>query len=97
MNIIEQIAHIQAYSAVAAGLMLGLAALGTGVGFGLLGGRFLEGVARQPELANMLAVRMFIMAGLLDAVAMISVVFALLMIFANPYVSQLHQLAHAVR
>jgi F-type H+-transporting ATPase subunit c len=94
VSIITQVAEIQGLSAIAAGLMFGLAALGTGIGFGILGGRFLEGVARQPELTPMLTIRMFIMAGLLDAVAMISVVFGLLMLFANPFIPQLLELAH---
>ena len=31
-------------------ILIGLGALGVGIGMGLLGGRFLEGAARQPEL-----------------------------------------------
>ncbi len=30
-------------------ILIGLGALGTAIGFGLLGGKFLEGAARQPE------------------------------------------------
>ena len=52
------IAQIQANTAIAVGLIFAFAALGTGIGFGLLGGKFLEGVARQPEVAAMLQVRM---------------------------------------
>ncbi|MEK7733983.1 MAG: ATP synthase F0 subunit C, partial [Pseudomonadota bacterium] len=37
-------------TAIAVGLILGMGALGTAIGFGLLGGRFLEGAARQPEM-----------------------------------------------
>mgnify|MGYP003573535333 CR=1 FL=1 len=44
----------QAVIFIAAGLMLGLGALGAAVGIGVLGGRFLEGAARQPELIPML-------------------------------------------
>ena len=33
-------------------IMLGLAAVGAALGIALMGGRFLEGVARQPEMAN---------------------------------------------
>ena len=51
---------------------------------GLLGGKFLEGAARQPEMAPMLQVKMFIVAGLLDAVTMIGVGIALFMLFTNP-------------
>ena len=67
---------------LAAGIMAGLAALGAGIGFGLMGGRFLESVARQPELGPMLQTRMFIIAGLLDAVPIIAVVLGMYLIFA---------------
>jgi F-type H+-transporting ATPase subunit c len=67
---------------LAAGIMAGLAALGAGIGFGLMGGRFLESVARQPELGNMLQTRMFIIAGLLDAVPIIAVVLGMYLMFA---------------
>ena len=70
---------------IAVGLLIGAGALGTAVGFGLLGGRFLEGAARQPELIPMLQVKMFIVAGLLDAVTMIGVGIALYLLFANPF------------
>lgn len=83
------IAHIQAMTVLSVGIIFGLGALGTAIGFGILGGRFLEGVARQPELAPALLVRMFIVAGLLDAVAMIGVGFALYFTFANPFLSAL--------
>jgi len=74
-------------TAIAVALMIGLAALGTAIGFAILGGKFLEGVARQPEVAPMLQVKMFIVAGLLDAVSMIGVGIALFFTFANPFVS----------
>ena len=56
-------------TAIAVALLIGLGALGVGIGMGLLGGRFLEGAARQPELAPMLQTKMFIVVALLDAVA----------------------------
>ena len=77
------------FTAVAVGIIVGLAALGTAIGFGLLGGKFIEGAARQPEMAPMLQVKMFIIAGLLDAVPMIGIVIALLFTFANPFIGQL--------
>ena len=54
-------------------LVLGMGALGTAIGFGILGGKFLEGSARQPELAPKLQVSMFLVAGLIDAVTMIGI------------------------
>lgn len=83
------LAHIAGPSAIAAGLLIGLASLGTAIGFGILGGKFLEGVARQPELSPMLMMRMFLMAGLVDAFAAISIVMGLYLFFAsNPFIGQ---------
>ncbi len=76
-------------TAVAVALLIGLGAVGVGVGMGLLGGKFLESAARQPELAPMLQVKMFIVVALLDAVAMIGVGVALFFAFANPFIGQL--------
>lgn len=39
-------------TAIAVAIMIGLGALGVGLGMGLLGGRFLEGAARQPEIGR---------------------------------------------
>ena len=69
------------YSAV--GIRSGLCALGPAIGFGLLGGKFLESAARQPELAPTLQVKMFIVAGLIDAIAMIGVAIALFLLFVE--------------
>src|SRR5512139_4008787 len=72
----------QALTFIAAALMIGLGAAGTAVGFGILGGKLLEGSARQPEMAPMLQGKMFLIAGLLDAVPMIGVGIAMYLIFA---------------
>ena len=84
-----EIALVQAGTAVAVANLIGMGALGTAIGFGLLGGRFLEGAARQPELVPMLQIKMFIVAGLLDAVTMIGVGIALFFTFANPFLGPL--------
>ena len=89
MENITQIADVMSMTVIAAGLLIGLGALGTAIGFALLGGKFLEGAARQPELTNMLKTKMFIVAGLLDAIPIIGVAIALLLIFANPFLSAL--------
>ena len=67
---------------VAGGIMMGLGAVGAAIGVGVLGGKFLEGVARQPELLPMLRTQLFIVLGLVDAVPMIAVGIALYIIFA---------------
>ena len=83
------IAEVLKFTVIAASLLIGLGALGTGIGFAILGGKFLEGAARQPELTPMLQTKMFIVAGLLDAVPMIGVAIALLLLFANPLLGSL--------
>ena len=87
MEIASLVADVQGMTAIAVGLILGMGAVGTAIGFGLLGGKFLEGAARQPELVPMLQVKMFIIAGLLDAVTMIGVGMALFFTFANPFLA----------
>ena len=77
------------FTVLAVAFIIGIGALGTAIGFGILGGKFLEGAARQPEMAPMLQVKMFIVAGLLDAVTMIGVGLALFFTFANPFLGQL--------
>ena len=72
----------QALVLVAAGLMLGLGAIGAGIGIGVLGGRFLEGAARQPELIPMLRTQFFIVMGLTDALPVIAIAMGLYAMFA---------------
>lgn len=71
----------QAISLVAAGLMIGLGAIGAGAGVGMLGARFIESIARQPELLPMLRVQFFIVMGLVDALPVIAVAIGLLTVF----------------
>jgi F-type H+-transporting ATPase subunit c len=72
----------QALLFIAGAIMMGLAAVGAAVGVGLLGGRFLEGAARQPELIPLLRTQFFIVMGLVDAVPMIAVGIAMYVLFA---------------
>ena len=66
---------------LAAAIMLGMGALGAAIGMGLLGGKLIEGTARQPELAPMLQGKLFLLAGLIDAVPIIGVGIAMYLIF----------------
>ena len=85
METAQVMAQVQGMTAIAVALLIGMGALGTAIGFGVLGGKFLEGSARQPEMVPMLQVKMFVVAGLLDAVTMIGVGIALYFTFANPF------------
>ena len=72
----------QAIVFLAGGVLMGLGALGAAIGIGNLGGKYMEGIARQPELIPMLRTQMFIVLGLVDAIPRIAVGIAFYMIFA---------------
>jgi len=55
-------------------------------GIAIMGGKYLEASARQPELMNTLQTKMFLLAGLIDAAFLIGVGIAMLFAFANPFV-----------
>ena len=57
---------------VAAAIIIGLGAVGAAIGVGVLGGKYLEGAARQPELIPLLRTQLFIVMGLVDAVPTVS-------------------------
>lgn len=86
------VAGLQNTTLIAVAILIGIGAIGTAIGFALLGGKFLEGAARQPEMMGQLQVKMFIIAGLLDAVSMIGVGIALFFTFANPFIPELMKL-----
>ena len=73
---------VDAARLIAAAIMLAGGALGAGIGVGILGGRFLEGAARQPELTPMLRTQLFVVFALVDAIAMIAAAMGLYLIFA---------------
>jgi len=89
LQVAQMIASLQNSTMLAVAILIGSGALGTALGFAILGGKFLEGAARQPEMIPQLQVKLFIVAGLLDAVAMIGVAIALLFTFANPFIKGL--------
>lgn len=71
--------------ALSCGLIVGLGAVGACIGIGLMGGKFIEASARQPELMEQLQVKMFLLAGLVDAAFLIGVGVAMMFAFANPF------------
>lgn len=57
-------------STIGRGLVYGLAAIGPGLGIGILMGRSVEAMARQPEAAGIVRGTMFIGIGLIEALAL---------------------------
>ncbi|MFI2741739.1 ATP synthase F0 subunit C [Zhouia sp. PK063] len=63
---------------ILAGIGAGLAAIGAGIGIGQIGGKAMEGIARQPEAASKIQTAMIIAAALIEGVALFAVVVALI-------------------
>ena len=80
------LANIQGLTAIGIGIIIGLGAIGACLGIALMGGKYIEACARQPELMNPLQTKLFLLAGLIDAAFLIGVAIALLFAFANPFV-----------
>lgn len=78
------IAGIQSSTVIAVGLMIALSGLGAAIGVALVGAKFLEGAARQPESVAALQPKLFVIAGLVDAIFIISVAVGLFFATANP-------------
>ena len=51
--------------ALASGLIIAFGAMGACIGIGIMGSKYLESAARQPELMNTLQTKMFLLAGLI--------------------------------
>ncbi len=63
---------------IGAGLSAGLSVLGAGIGIGILAGKALEGMARQPEAAGTLRTTMLIAAALIEGMALFGEVIAIM-------------------
>lgn len=57
----------------------GLAAIGPGIGLGILIGKTIEGIARQPELSGKLQATMFIGIAIIELLALLGLVLAFIM------------------
>ena len=71
---------------IGAGITMGLASIGAGIGDGLVTSKFIGGIARQPEAKNTLFMNTLISVGLIEAMPIIATVIALIMLYANPLI-----------
>ena len=77
--------HVLGFVALAAGLIIGLGAIGACIGIGIMGSKYLEASARQPELMNALQTKMFLLDGLINAAFLIGVGITVMLASANPF------------
>ena len=66
---------------IAGAIMVGMGAIGGAIGVGVAASKYLEGIARQPELQGYLLGQFFIMMALVDALPIISFAFGLIQLF----------------
>ena len=66
---------------IAGAIMVGMGAIGGAIGVGVAASKYLEGIARQPELQGYLLGQFFIMMALIDALPIISLAFGLIFLF----------------
>jgi F-type H+-transporting ATPase subunit c len=76
---------IAAASVIAAGLSVGLAAIGPGIGQGNAAGQAVEGIARQPEAENKIRGTLLLSLAFMEALTIYGLVVALSLLFANPF------------
>lgn len=76
---------LKAYSVVAAGIGLGLAALGGAIGMGNTAAATIAGTARNPGLGGKLVTTMFIALAMIEAQVIYALVIALILLYKNPF------------
>ena len=70
---------------LAVGHMIGLGAIGSCLGIGIMGAKYLEASARQPEMMDPLQTKVFLLVGLLDGAFIIATGIGLWFATANPF------------
>lgn len=70
---------------LAVAILIGLPAVGSCIGIGILASKFLESGARQPELMNELQVKFLLAVGLTDGAFIIATGIGLWFATANPF------------
>nr|QUO98937.1 CF0 subunit III of ATP synthase [Oedogonium crispum]QUO99186.1 CF0 subunit III of ATP synthase [Oedogonium sp. HN1801B] len=77
---------IASSSVIAAGLAIGLAAIGPGLGQGTVAGNAVEGIARQPEAEGKIRGTLLLSFAFMESLTIYGLVIALALLFANPFV-----------
>jgi len=71
----------EAVKLLAAGLCMGIGAVGSALGEGYVGGQALEAMARNPKLADKLFTNMIVAIALAESTAIYSLVISLIILF----------------
>ena len=74
-------------SVIGAGLAIGLASIGPGIGQGSAAAQAVEGIARQPEAELKIRSTLLLSLAFMESLAIYGLVVALCLLFANPFSS----------
>lgn len=77
---------IYAFTVISVGVILAAAAFASALGWALICSKYLEGIARQPEMKAQLMGQMLFTGGLMEAFPMIVLGLSMWFIFANPFI-----------
>jgi F-type H+-transporting ATPase subunit c len=72
------------FAMIAAGIGIGIAAFGTGIGQGLAVKSSVEGIARNPEASGKITVTMLIGLAMIESLCIYALVVALIILYAYP-------------
>jgi len=81
----DTLALVAVGSVIAAGLCMGLGAIGPAIGEGLALSRGLSSIAQQPDETNTIAKFLFVGMAMVESTAIYSFVLAMILLFANPF------------
>jgi F-type H+-transporting ATPase subunit c len=76
------------FTVLAAGLAIGLGAIGSGIGMGTAIGGACEGTSRNPEAGGKILTTMIIGLAMIESLTIYALVVALILMFGNPYVAK---------
>lgn len=82
-TVAQSVISIVELKSVAAALAIGLGAIGPGIGIGIIGGKALEAIGRNPEMAGKIQTTMFLAIAFAEAIAIYSLVVALILKFVS--------------
>lgn len=71
----------EAAKLLAAGLAIGLGAIGPGIGVGVLGMGAMQALGRNPEARGVIFTNMILMVGMTEAIAIYALVISILLLF----------------
>jgi F-type H+-transporting ATPase subunit c len=86
MEAVQVLANLNGMTALAVGIILAAAGLGSALGWALICSKTMESMARQPEMAPQLMTNMFLFGGLMEAFPMIVLGLSMWFALANPFI-----------